>query len=721
MQITGTPSIVGTLVLQLLDAFSRSYRSVSITNGQHVELPDIYRFDTAITNAVTGGFITIALETEDRAVQSDLTGGGGTDPDSVQTQSILATDFTITHNNKKIVVITTDAGNYISDTTTAVAAGSAVGQRLLILIPSQLSMITIKNGAKTVLSGDWFRDATGTALSPLAWLQLEWDGTNWNEIGRDDGQNNIASGSSAHAEGQGSVAFGPQDHAEGSFSLAFGGLGHAEGDGSRTFANGAHAEGSSEAIGENCHSEGTAVAGFAPDNFIISGVTITISGNAVNRFSNGDNVFFAFLNGGTNNTLNFAMRTIETDPTFDGSNTTFDIDSVLDDRTSGIVVDPSESGRSCHAEGNSIATGDYSHAEGASCQARGDSSHAEGNGAIAYTQTSHAEGNNSNTYGANAHAEGEGPNAVGDDSHAEGENCIASAYYSHAEGLSCLAGLSRPCTFSGTTVTFNGDYVRFIPNGTQVRFWGLTGGVNNTVFVQDDTANGASFSGSDTTFNISTPIDDRTAGRVSSLIAFGAHAEGNSSFALGIASHAEGGNDCFANGDYSHAEGDETTADGHASHSQGFASVARQTGQHAVSSGIFIANGDAQATELLSRNQTTDGTPTFLYVNGSNESILIADKTTYGYSIKTIARQTGGTSACAYFESKGFITRDTGAGTTRIVNGSSTSTSDASASTWTVIPSADATTGALAISVTGEAGKTILWVAHVELVETIES
>ncbi|HSB15232.1 MAG TPA: glycosyl hydrolase family 28-related protein, partial [Bryobacteraceae bacterium] len=70
-------------------------------------------------------------------------------------------------------------------------------------------------------------------------------------------------------------------------------------------------------------------------NFTVSGTTVTIAGVDYTPYLlNGTEQVFALLTGGTNNTLFHAIRTIS-NVQYSGGNTTFTIDSALDDRTGG--------------------------------------------------------------------------------------------------------------------------------------------------------------------------------------------------------------------------------------------------------------------------------------------------------------------------------------------------------------------------------------------------
>lgn len=711
MIINGQNTIVGTLIIEVRDAFSRAYRSISIASGDHLEISDQFRFDPAITSAVTGGFITITLENQDAAAQEDLTGGGGTDPDSVQIQNITSDAFTLHHNNKKILSISTD------DTYTAAAIddGTTFGQRLLIVALETNDIdATIPNSLSNVqLNGDWLRTYT------QAWLLLEWDGAVWNELDRDAGRGPNASGEGAVAQNRG-AARGDFSHAEGE-SSTMDSYCHAEGNSSTAYVRASHAEGEdSSSYGRASHAEGNAASGSVPDAFTISASTVTINGNALSgypgfqrpRYANGDNLFFFGLTGGTNNKLNFSSNfSIASTPVYNGSNTTFDIDGVLDDRTGGQVVN-TQLGQAAHAEGNSTGAGSGSHAEGQS-SSYGVHSHAEGENSLALTTGSHVEGSGCYAYGDYGHAEGQGCNIGSLAAHAEGQNCNAYAVGSHAEGQGSTAGGSPDIfTVSGGNIVISGDVTNRYRNSDGLTVYFLTGGTNNTLFFTTGTISSPpTFDSVNTTITVGFSLDDRTGGTVQNQD-FGSfsHAEGSNTHSQGRGSHSEG-SATFSNGDFSHAGGVN--------------SVARQTAQHALASGQFTQVGDAQATAIVSRGSTSDATPTEIFVNGfgsPSERILIATNySTYGYSIKAIARQLGGTSVCAYFDLRGFITRENGPSQTRLLNGSANVTSDPAASAWTVVPSADTSHGALALTVTGAAGTSVQWVVHVELVETIES
>jgi hypothetical protein len=69
------------------------------------------------------------------------------------------------------------------------------------------------------------------------------------------------------------------------------------------------------------------------------------------------------------------------------------------------------------------------------------------------------------------------------------------------------------------------------------------------------------------------------------------------------------------------------------------------------------------------------------------------------------------------WEFKGGIRRGTSAGTTTLIGTPSIDLIASDGSAWTVALTADTTNGGLAVTVTGEAAKTIRWVATVRTTE----
>ena len=89
---------------------------------------------------------------------------------------MLAAGFTIAHNNCRVARCTLTADR-TSSAVTAIAAGSWVGQQLLVTNNTVAFKMTIKNAANTYMNGD-------CTLSGYAWIEFEWDGSIWREIDR---------------------------------------------------------------------------------------------------------------------------------------------------------------------------------------------------------------------------------------------------------------------------------------------------------------------------------------------------------------------------------------------------------------------------------------------------------------------------------------------------------------------------------------------------------
>ena len=215
----------------------------------------------------------------------------------------------------------------------------------------------------------------------------------------------------------------------------------------------------------------------------------------------------------------------------------------------------------CHAEGYmTIASGNYSHAEGNGTMSNGPESHAEGYNTTAEGKASHAEGEGTTAGGYYTHAEGYCTTTSGEASHAEGYSTVASGEHAHAEG-------------SHTTASW---------------YYSHAEGRGTTASGESSHAEGA----------------DTTASEHTS------HAEGYSTTASGgYGSHAEG-RGTTANGESSHAEGSSTTASGCASHAEGYynlsggytkfdAALGSETVDSTINYYIDVANLD---TTLISTN-----------------------------------------------------------------------------------------------------------------------
>lgn len=131
--------------------------------------------------------------------------------------------------------------------------------------------------------------------------------------------------------------------------------------------------------------------------------------------------------------------------------------------------------------------------------------------------------------------------------------------------------------------------------------------------------------------------------------------------------------------------------------------------------------GDEQRSYVLS-SQTTDATQTELFIDGTGGTsrMVLADDSTWRFEIEVVARRTDVNDEGAAYKFVGAIDRNTGVATTAVI-GSIAETIDAEdTAAWSVAVDADTTNGSLRIQVTGEAAKTVRWVAFVRTVQVAE-
>jgi len=140
-----------------------------------------------------------------------------------------------------------------------------------------------------------------------------------------------------------------------------------------------------------------------------------------------------------------------------------------------------------------------------------------------------------------------------------------------------------------------------------------------------------------------------------------------------------------------------------------------------MSAGQFAAAGDAQAVVYVLRRQTTTATNTVLTTNGSAEgasnTMVMPNDTTWGFRVTVSARRTDVDGESGVYEFKGAIKRDTTAGSTAIVGSVTKNIYAESTTAWDVNVDAETTNGSLRVTVTGEAAKTIRWVAFCEIIQ----
>ncbi len=163
--------------------------------------------------------------------------------------------------------------------------------------------------------------------------------------------------------------------------------------------------------------------------------------------------------------------------------------------------------------------------------------------------------------------------------------------------------------------------------------------------------------------------------------------------------------------------GRECTASGEASVAMGYGARATLPGQFSVAGGYFSAAGDAQASQIVMRRQTTDATPTELRLGSAlGTRLLLSNDSLYAFHILVAGRGTGSDTQRGAYEIKGAISV-TAAGTAAIVGTPTYTVLAEDDAAWDCTVAADTTNKALQVNVTGAAATTINWVADVRLLQ----
>jgi hypothetical protein len=303
------------------------------------------------------------------------------------------------------------------------------------------------------------------------------------------------------------------------------------------------------------------------------------------------------------------------------------------------------------------------------------------------------------TTGLNAIAIGPGSQAFGQDCIAIGvkaraiTNGIDSSYVSIAIGPNCRAG----------TANFGGI--------------GIGSGVNDTGGFDIIIGNGSSCSGAFGT------VIGHNASAVGNgtVIGYGSSASGASAISIGYSQASAGiGQITIGNNNSSPSSAGAITL--------GSYSRCDFSGEFAVATGCFAAAGDAKISMFPMWTTTTDATVTEFKTGAAAVStpspignIVLINDTMNMFDVDIIGRNTGDDTQCACWNVKFGIRRGAAAANTALV-GTPVKTvfgQDTGTETWDVTVTADTTNGRPAIKVTGEAAKTIRWVANVRMTKVL--
>lgn len=241
-----------------------------------------------------------------------------------------------------------------------------------------------------------------------------------------------------------------------------------------------------------------------------------------------------------------------------------------------------------------------------------------------------------------------------------GSDCTAAGNNSVVGGVSCVGGGTGAIVFGSTNTTST--------TSTRGDFSGILSGFTNSLGSVGSARFGVIAGGRDNTIDT---------GEYACII---------------------GGRDCHVTIVYGQATG--------------YQAVSSIYGSRAWAVGSFSADGDAQRVDLMARIETTNDTPTPMTINGA-DAIVVPASSSWAFSIKVTARRTNTTLQSAAYFIRGLIHRGTGVASTAIV-GQSTEAFESDAA-WDVAVTANTSTGALVITVTGVAATTIRWNADISL------
>jgi hypothetical protein len=149
----------------------------------------------------------------------------------------------------------------------------------------------------------------------------------------------------------------------------------------------------------------------------------------------------------------------------------------------------------------------------------------------------------------------------------------------------------------------------------------------------------------------------------------------------------------------------------------GAGSLASTIGQKAFANGSFGGSGDAQTSLYVARNITTDATLTELFLDGSATQLVMPNNSVFTFDILVAARRTDATGGGAAYRFVGVARKDTTAGSVTFIGTPSKTVIGETNAAWDAAVSVDTTSGAFRVRVTGEAAKTIRWVATIQTTE----
>jgi hypothetical protein len=329
-----------------------------------------------------------------------------------------------------------------------------------------------------------------------------------------------------------------------------------------------------------------------------------------------------------------------------------------------------------------------------------------------------ATGANAIAIGDQAVASAEDSLAIGTDTDATayvttaiGKGAQATAQFSLALGLNATASAERAVAIGNNGVIAGSTYSTAIGHNSG-------GGGSVTATGSGATALGGSYASGAS--SLAAAISNNTS-------SYGA--TGGQSVAIGQYSRATVGSAIAIGSAFARADGGQSVAIGRNVYAQknnsvalGYQALSDVYGKLAYSGGNFAATGDSQLGICVLRQQTADATATVMVTvaYGSSAStlnqVILPNNSAYAFHGTIVARQQASQgTACAAWKIEGLIRREANAGTTVLVD--STTTVIDNTPSWGMALTADTTNGGLKITVTGASSTNIRWVATVNTSE----
>jgi hypothetical protein len=149
----------------------------------------------------------------------------------------------------------------------------------------------------------------------------------------------------------------------------------------------------------------------------------------------------------------------------------------------------------------------------------------------------------------------------------------------------------------------------------------------------------------------------------------------------------------------------------------GAGSLTTVYGQKSFANGMFGGSGDAQHSIYVLRNSTTTAALTELFLDGTAAQLVLPNNSVVVFDMFVAGRRTDAVGGGAGYRFVGVARKDATTGSVTFVGTPSKTVIGETNTAWDAAVSVDTSTGAFRVRVTGEAAKTIRWVATVQTTE----